>query len=504
MKKFIFILVLTLIGITGKAQTEDTYETFYYDEFSCHSYEYQNLGKINLTEQTQENAILVLLDTDRKNLVSYVKQYNDNRALFYSSINTCKKEKIKKGMYEVFGMTYLGYSQNRKDNLVTEDLISYDGYIVSRGNKYYFLAGKFLSQNSLLMNLLVKANAYPMFLEAYNATSDSVKVYSELEKLAFIDYKKSVFRDSVYAYVDAQTNIITTNINKEYQKPVDSLVALLNERYIIKKNYNETREKELPAYKKKLYLEKYFTDFEYYLGSQDYAGGCDLYFGGKNTSQKTIKYINVIVKFKNAVNDYVYCDIRGNRPCMLRYTGPCVSGEYFGGGWGDVIYNWSAKTAIITSLTIQYMDGTKVSFSQNDLDGYLKATNIITNYENDKADIVELERFLEEKENLNVEQKINKLNYHFFDEDLFDLVYKIDGFKNECYNKKQQKCGGITYEAERKYKYIIDLPDTNFNFVNPYTEKIEKMQALNDYSILKATEIRNELKSSFSKKNTRL
>ena len=215
MKKIFIILALTLVGITGKAQNDDTYETFYYDEFSCHCHEFQNLGEINLIEQTQENAILVLLDTDKKNLVSYVKQYNGKRVLFYSSINSCKKEKIKKGMYEVFGMVYTGYNHNGGNALIAEDLISYDGYVVTRGNKCYFLAGKFLNQNSLLMSLLVKANSYPMLLEVYNATSDSVKVYSELEKLAFTDYKKSVFRDSVYAYVDTQTKAIATNTRKQ-------------------------------------------------------------------------------------------------------------------------------------------------------------------------------------------------------------------------------------------------------------------------------------------------
>ena len=104
-----------------------------------------------------------------------------------------------------------------------------------------------------------------------------------------------------------------------------------------------------------------------WLSEANSAGGHDASIVYYNTSKKTIKYFKWTMRCKNAVNDYVKCEIRGSRPMILNDTGPIEPGEKGGGTWENVIYNWTAVSAVLSGITITYMDGTTVSLTPADL-----------------------------------------------------------------------------------------------------------------------------------------
>ena len=118
------------------------------------------------------------------------------------------------------------------------------------------------------------------------------------------------------------------------------------------------------------YVSSIVSDVEYTLLSPNSAGGCDFIFHATNQSNKTIKYAYITVRFKNAVNDFVPCDIRGWKTYIAKETGPIAHNQVIGadGVWGNAIYNHSARKPIISGITIEYMDKSKVVLSGSDLD----------------------------------------------------------------------------------------------------------------------------------------
>ena len=104
-----------------------------------------------------------------------------------------------------------------------------------------------------------------------------------------------------------------------------------------------------------------------WLSEANSAGGHDASIVYYNTSKKTIKYFKWTMRCKNAVNDYVNCEIRGSRPMILNDTGPIEPGGKGGGTWENVIYNWTAESAVLSNIAITYMDGSTVSLTPADL-----------------------------------------------------------------------------------------------------------------------------------------
>lgn len=104
--------------------------------------------------------------------------------------------------------------------------------------------------------------------------------------------------------------------------------------------------------------------------SLDYAnsvGGRDMFIRFYNVSKKTIKYIRFECQYYNAVDDVVYCEIRNNRTFTGKVTGPIKYWEYYSATWDCPIYNWSAKKMDIIGITIDYMDGTHLRISKEEM-----------------------------------------------------------------------------------------------------------------------------------------
>lgn len=71
---------------------------------------------------------------------------------------------------------------------------------------------------------------------------------------------------------------------------------------------------------------------------------------------KVIKYCRIICLPKNAVGDFVACEIDGQIKANFKVTGPITSGSYtwtFENGW----YNSTIDSVCCEKVELQYMDG---------------------------------------------------------------------------------------------------------------------------------------------------
>ena len=96
------------------------------------------------------------------------------------------------------------------------------------------------------------------------------------------------------------------------------------------------------------------------------VGGVDCKLVWKNTSKRTIKYIDFYVSAINGVGDEVYSEIgRANRPEKLSLTGPIKSNQTHGNGglYETVWYNSDIKKCKLRSVNIEYMDGSKIDIT---------------------------------------------------------------------------------------------------------------------------------------------
>jgi len=102
----------------------------------------------------------------------------------------------------------------------------------------------------------------------------------------------------------------------------------------------------------------------------NFVGGVDVYIHFTNNSEKTIKYIDFSIQFRNNVGDIVRCDIRNSSHLDYRATGPFESGKGINGTtpeW-ESFYNHTVRSVELRSLRIEYMDGTTKTLSTRQLE----------------------------------------------------------------------------------------------------------------------------------------
>ena len=103
-----------------------------------------------------------------------------------------------------------------------------------------------------------------------------------------------------------------------------------------------------------------------YIGGHDSVGGVNVYFDFVNLSDKEIKYVNFSFSFYNSVGDYVRDEFGQSTRCY--YTGPVKKGEGTKSGWcWGKYYNWEIARVELDSLSLEYMDGTKVYFNDDQI-----------------------------------------------------------------------------------------------------------------------------------------
>lgn len=116
---------------------------------------------------------------------------------------------------------------------------------------------------------------------------------------------------------------------------------------------------------------KLIRDTKVAVSAPDSAGGVMLYFNFINNSDKTIKYLHFGVTFYNAVNDIVLPNYDKQAINYCQETGPYKKGEGLSGTnwyWGKY-YSFDIKTVKLVYLSIEYTDGTTVTFTKNQVDG---------------------------------------------------------------------------------------------------------------------------------------
>ena len=94
----------------------------------------------------------------------------------------------------------------------------------------------------------------------------------------------------------------------------------------------------------------------------DYFGGVEWNFRLTNNTNKIIKYVSMEWYCYNGVGDPVRCEISGKYSHSVRYTGPLEPGQT-----SDIqrnttlFYNHSYKSAKLTKLCVEFMDGTIIN-----------------------------------------------------------------------------------------------------------------------------------------------
>ena len=127
---------------------------------------------------------------------------------------------------------------------------------------------------------------------------------------------------------------------------------------------------EIEEKKKKeriLEIRNSLSNVTFTLSSSNSVGGRDVTFFYTNKSPKTIKYLYWVAGFKNAVGDFVECDVSDYGIFRGTDTGPVKTNHSGGGYWGTVIYNYSATKVLLFKIRIDYMDGSSLEIKGEEL-----------------------------------------------------------------------------------------------------------------------------------------
>lgn len=93
------------------------------------------------------------------------------------------------------------------------------------------------------------------------------------------------------------------------------------------------------------------------------VGGVNVGIDVTNLSNKTIKYLRFNVSAYNAVGDKVRGEISRSSSANIYATGPFVANGFNSLSWSNVWYNNSIRCTEITSMIIEYMDGSKRTYT---------------------------------------------------------------------------------------------------------------------------------------------
>jgi len=107
----------------------------------------------------------------------------------------------------------------------------------------------------------------------------------------------------------------------------------------------------------------FWEDLE--IGPPNSAGGKKISWNWHNVSGKTIKYASFSFKYFNAVGDLAFCEYGAGS--SVRQTGPIEPGSRESRRFSDLCYETDATCGELQSATIEFMDGSSISLSKNEL-----------------------------------------------------------------------------------------------------------------------------------------
>ena len=311
-----------------------------------------------------DNGILVLSKT--KKIEGKIYLFDSNGKLMVNGIHTVKKNKY--------------YSD--KDGIVT-----CNDWIKMKDGSYYYAS----SSGKLKKYQFVKEKSayfsdpsFKLYINDKEADVDELKINNNTKDF-FLKLNKDYYPVSctysggveiisetgLYIYegnapiYDAATG---KNLGTFYGKyNIDSKTQRINRGKLFNskdnKVYTFNKNKSQPS------VTKASPFIIYYRGCpHNSVGGMGYYMSCYNNSKKTIKYVYLDVYVLNAVNDVVECDITGKLLFNLQLTGPVGSHETRYAECDAFMYNNSAKKVKISGVTIEYMNGSKVTLKPSEFE----------------------------------------------------------------------------------------------------------------------------------------
>ena len=225
--------------------------------------------------------------------------------------------------------------------------LEFDSYVVEYNGAYYVVSATDALDNSYL----TEVNNY------LKERRDFAKIANS-EKAKMLPSVNAELQDSILALRNRNT-ALSKRINEEIEDATKDLT--LEQEDAVLELMNSLKGEDESWYKKQSAAARKAIDaieiFHFTLTKANSVGGHDAIFSFSNNTLKKIKYIDLTAKVKNAVDDYVSCDIRRTDTFKGRITGPLG----FGSNeqvWENVIYNWSGSKIELIAMTITYMDGT--------------------------------------------------------------------------------------------------------------------------------------------------
>lgn len=210
---------------------------------------------------------------------------------------------------------------------------------------------------------------------ASSVTSDTPSLTSKMENKSS-DFQKNsnknmgwVITIAIVAILNLflLVNILSNKHSQQTTTEVKDSVAIIDDENIVKPIY-DAKQDSISQAERINKVKNTIKIKSAYLSRPNSASGVDAFFYYKNVSNKTIKYLVWTGYPMNAVGDRVSCEIRGYRDYRGKDTGPIKPGRSSGGCWDCAWYNSTAKKLIITRIEIEYMDGTKFTIKENEIE----------------------------------------------------------------------------------------------------------------------------------------
>ena len=341
----------------------------------------------------------------------------------------------------------------------------YDSYIVLYKKSLYSVDSSYVIDNHILNreNAVVEGN-YQREIQRRKKDSIIQRQKDSTQRLNSIvnlenkinDIKNQMDRRREYVekgkYDDIKLYKVDANFN------IDSLSRVLHEyidSVIISIYAPDNENYRLLSPKLQKFVKRIHVTL-HKLDSPNSAGGCDYNFYYWNLSKKTIKYLQWEGHVYNAVGDRVECDIDRTSFVRGKDTGPHETfSSDCGGTWGTIIYNYSAKSVLITRINITYMDGTSYSIPLSyadwgDLNAYIYTIKTTKGFHGDLIAFERLKDSLTELYNLRLSQvkekkeraitivnALNNLNVEN-DQFLIDSAKELESCKMELVKLKEE------------------------------------------------------------------
>lgn len=327
--------------------------------------------------------------------------------------------------------------------------VYYDAYMVEYKGKQYVIPHEYVECDSILQMENIKLDSVKNVLfQEKSALETQFKACKEefpLRKASRMTVLSKQI-DSInkeIILIDSEARYYADSISKE--KMVIEKAEYLQRLKAIENSYPQ----RIVLLNKKIIITKN------YLHSPNSAGGCDYSFVYTNVSGKTIKYLTWEGNAYNAVGDVVTCDIRDNHYIAGKDTGPYENNDtYCGGTWDCVIYRYSAKKIELTSIDIEYMDGTRNSFTLRKGDGARIEGYRLRLAEAKKNHNAKLKRIMNEYTFIK-EKKMDDNGYKSKQQHLMELNKELKALRNAESDILMHELSEKVLMAKKRYEYFI-------------------------------------------------